>query len=225
MKKDAIIRTFFLFAFASAAISADATPFSVVTTPTSAEQGKTIHVSLFDSRVASLEAADFRLVFDSNVFSDFSAATGSATTGFSLLAGTPVAADGSMVEVAVSLATFGAPVNGLAGSLVDVRLLIKPNAALGDSEFYFEAKPFSDYAIPSTSGWVTVMAAQAPEPASAMLLGIGMLALVTVFRRRSLACRRVTGLMAPLAIGGRGTGEEPNDGFHAGSEFLKINAQ
>ncbi|EXI89956.1 MAG: hypothetical protein AW11_01138 [Candidatus Accumulibacter regalis] len=185
MKTDAIIRTLWLFAFVSAAIPADATPFSVVTTPTSAEQGKPIHISLFDSSVASLEAADFWLVFDSNVFSDFSAATGSATTGFSLVAGTPVAAGGSLVEVAVSLATFGAPVDGLAGSLVDVSFLIKPNAALGDSELYFEAKPFSDYAIPSTSGWVTVMAAQVPEPVSAMLLGIGMLALATVFRRRS----------------------------------------
>lgn len=162
----------------SAAVPAYALPFSVGT-PTSGERGTLITASLFDGGVTDLEAADLLLVFDSDVFTYAGAAVGSATSGFSLIAGTPVSVAGSRFQVELSMATSGAPVAGLAGSLVEVTFLIKQDAPLGLSRLVFASQALSDYEVPEETGGVTVTQAQAPlpEPASSMLVGLGVFAL------------------------------------------------
>ena len=162
----------------SAAVPAYALPFSVGT-PTSGERGTLITASLFDGGVTDLEAADLLLVFDSDVFTYAGAAVGSATSGFSLIAGTPVSVAGSRFQVELSMATSGAPVAGLAGSLVEVTFLIKQDAPLGLSRLVFASQALSDYEVAEETGGVTVTQAQAPlpEPASSMLVGLGVFAL------------------------------------------------
>jgi hypothetical protein len=169
----------------SAAHSAWAMPFSVGA-PVSAEQGASISASLVDDGVAQLEAADILLTFDSAVFTYLGAAVGSVTSGFSLVAGSPVSVGGTLLQVELSLATSGAAVDGVSGSLVDLSFLIKSNAPLGFSEFVFAGKPLSDYDIPITSGGITVTQAptqSAPEPVSTALVGVGILALAAGRRR------------------------------------------
>jgi len=183
MKMAASARALSACALVSAAIPALAAPFSIIGTPTSGQRGQPITVSLFDSGVSNLEAADFWLTFDSAVFGNFSAAVGSATSGFSLAAGSPVSAGGSLLQVDFSLATPGAPVDGVGGSLVDVEFSIAPGAPLGASELVFESSLFSDYVIPRTSGSVTVTVA-VPEPGSSMLFGMALMALGIFCRRR-----------------------------------------
>lgn len=169
----------------AAAHSAWAMPFSVGA-PVSAEQGASISASLVDDGVAQLEAADILLTFDSAVFTYLGAAVGSVTSGFSLVAGSPVSVGGTLLQVELSLATSGAAVDGVSGSLVDLSFLIKSNAPLGFSEFVFAGKPLSDYDIPITSGGITVTQAptqSAPEPVSTALVGVGILALAAGRRR------------------------------------------
>lgn len=183
MKMGASARALAMCAFVVTAIPAGAAPFSLISTPTSGERGGPITISLFDSGVSNLEAADFWLTFDSAVFGNFSASPGSATSGFSLTAGIPVSAGGSLLQVDFSLATSGLPVDGVAGTLVDVAFSIKPDAPLGNSELAFEGYFFSDYLIPRTTGGVNVTGASAPEPTSSLLVGMALMTL-GVFRRR-----------------------------------------
>jgi hypothetical protein len=183
MKPGAKVRALCLCGLLSAAIPAQAMPFSVINVPTSGERGTAFTSALFDGDVDQLEAADILLTFDSDVFSYVGAAVGSATSGFSLLAGVPMSAGGSLLQVGMSLATSGAPVDGVAGSLVDVSFLIKPNAPLGVSELLFESLLFSDYDIPRTAGQLTVTPGSVvPEPASTLLFGLA--GLVLAFSRR-----------------------------------------
>ncbi|HRD90433.1 MAG TPA: hypothetical protein PK752_19585 [Accumulibacter sp.] len=184
MKPGATVRALSLCALLSAAVPAYPTPFSVVNTPTSGERGTAFTSVLFDADVEMLEAADILLTFDSDFFDYLGSTVGSATSGFSLLAGNPLSVGGSLLQLEISLATAGAPVEGIAGSLVDVSFLIKPNAPLGDSVLVFQSLPLSDYDIPMTSGTMTVTQAVAvPEPDSSLLVGLAMLALGG-FRRR-----------------------------------------
>ncbi|MCB1941914.1 MAG: hypothetical protein KDI53_07735 [Candidatus Accumulibacter sp.] len=187
MIRGATVRALCLCGLLSAAISAQAVPFSVVTTPTTGERGTVLTSALFDSGVDHLEAVDMVLTFDSDVFSYLGSSTGSATGGFSLLAGIPTAAGGTLLQLEMSLATGGPPVDGIAGSLVDVRFLIKPNAPLGDAVLAFESLLFSDYDISRTSGRLTVTPAQGgviSEPASSLLVGLALLALAGGLQRR-----------------------------------------
>ncbi len=185
MKSVAAARTLLLCAVLSAAGSAYAAPFSV-SAPASGERGKPITASLFDSRVTQLEGAVIRFTFDSAVFSYLGATVGSATTGFFLIDGNPAPDGNGLMHVPISLATVPV-VDGIAGSLVDVSLLINQSANLGPSTLYFEADA-PDYLVPRTPGSLTVMPAQpvpVPEPVSSMLLGVGMFGL---FAFRRLAC-------------------------------------
>jgi hypothetical protein len=182
MKTSAAARALGACAFLLAAIPVGAAPFSIVSTPTSAER---ITISLFDSAVDELEAADFWLTFDSAVFSYLNAFPGSATSGFSLAVGSPMPAGGRLLQVDFSLASIGLPVDGVSGTLVDVEFLIKPDAPLGKSALVFGEKstPPSDYAIPITAGTVNVTGASAPEPGSSLLVGMALMTL-GVFRHR-----------------------------------------
>lgn len=173
-------------AFLSGAVPAHALPFSV-SVPATGARGTTITSSLLDGGVSGLEAADILVTFDSKVFSGLTAAPGSATSGFSVVAGTPESAGGSLLRVWISLATGGAAVDGVSGSLVDVSFLIRPDAPLVSSDILFVSDRDSDYVIPARSGSVTVTLAppgEVPEPVSSMLVGMGMLALVASRRRQ-----------------------------------------
>ena len=197
MKPVTALRTLSLCALLLAPSSSYASPFSVMGTPVSAEHGTSITISLLDSSVNKLEAADFWLTFDGAVFSLLSPPLGPATGGFKLGTGALVAAGDSLdslLQLDFSLATGGSPVDGFALSLVEVSLLIKADAPLGDSALVFAAHDFSDYEIPRTVGLVTVKPRQAgglPEPSSSMLLAMAMLSLVAFRRRRSAGLRLV----------------------------------
>lgn len=172
------VSALYLATVLSAAGPAHAIPFSV-SVPTSGEQGTLITASLFDGGVTDLEAADLLLAFDPDVFTYTGAVVGTATSGFSLIAGTPVPVAGGGFQVDLSLATSGAPVAGVAGSLVEVTFLIKQNAPLGISRLVFASQALSDYEVPEETGSVTVTRAQAPvpEPVSSALVGLGVFAL------------------------------------------------
>ena len=114
MKPGAMVRALCLCGLLSAAMPAQAMPFSVVNAPTSGVRGTAFTSALFDGGVDQLEAADILLTFDSDVFSYLGSSAGSATSGFSLLAGVPMPAGGSLLQVEMSLATGGAPVDGVA---------------------------------------------------------------------------------------------------------------
>jgi hypothetical protein len=185
MKSVAAARALCLCGFLSAAGCAYGAPFSL-NVPTSGERGKLITASLGDSRVTQLEGADIWFTFDPAVFSYLGATVGSATTDFSLLDGKPTPDGHGLMQVLISLSTV-AVVDGIAGSLVDVSLLINQNANLGSSTLHFRADPSSDYFFSPTSGSLTVTPAQGvtvPEPVSSMLLGIGMLALLACGRSK-----------------------------------------
>jgi hypothetical protein len=185
MKPATTVRAFLTCVVVAAAIPAHALPFSVVSTPASGERGTAFTVALIDGNVTDLEATDFRLTFDANVLSYASATVGSATGSFSLVAGIPVSAGGSLMQLDFSLAANLGPVNGIAGSLVDVSFLINPVAPSGDTELAFEARPLSDYAIPRSLGMFTVSPGQPgvlPEPASGVLVVMGLFVLAA-FRR------------------------------------------
>ena len=187
MKLGATVRALSVCAaLLSGALPAHALPFSV-SVPATGARGTTITSSLLDGGVSGLEAADILVTFDSKVFSGLTAAPGSATrSGFSVVAGTPESAGGSLLRVWISLATGGAAVDGVSGSLVDVSFLIRPDAPLVSSDILFVSDADSDYAIPERSGSVTVTLAppsEVAQPVSSMLVGMGMLALAA-FRRR-----------------------------------------
>lgn len=186
MKRGLVARALCLGVLFSAAVPAWALPFSLGA-PATGKQGSLISASLFDGGVTQLEAADFLLTFDSAVFAFSGAATGSATSGFFLVAGSPVSIGGSLVQVEFSLATGGSPVDGTSGSLLEVDFLIKQKAPLGLSELVFASTPFSDYDIARTVGGVIVtQAQQVPEPGSLWILGVS--ALLLAAKRRWL-CR------------------------------------
>jgi hypothetical protein len=188
MKPPTTLRALCLCGLLSVASSAYAMPFSVVSMPSSGERGSTITSALFDGGVDNLEGADILLTFDSDFFSYLGESLGSATGGSFLMAGVPTPAGGSLRQVEMSLAT-AALVDGLEGSLVEVRFLIKPTAPLGDSELVFESVS-PDYAIPRTVGRVTVLPTQGgavPEPTSAWLVGFAVLGLGVLRRARKRA--------------------------------------
>lgn len=186
MKLGATVRALSVCAaLLSGALPAHALPFSV-SVPATGARGATITSSLLDGGVSGLEAADIWVTFDSKVFSGLTAAPGSATKGFSVVAGTPESAGGSLLRAWISLATGDAAVDGVSGSLVDVSFLIRPDAPLVSSDILFVSDADSDYAIPARSGSVTVTLAppsEVAEPVSSMLVGMGILALAA-FRRR-----------------------------------------
>lgn len=197
MNPAAAARALCLCGLLLATVSAQATPFSIVSTPMSGERGSTFTSALFDDGVDNLEAADIRFTFDSDVFSYLGVTVGSATGGFFLLAGMPLDVGGSLRQVEISLATGGDPVDGLAGSLVDVSFMIKATAPLGDSELVFESRLLSDYVIPRTTGQVSVLPGEGvPEPGSVFLVGLAMLAMAGL---RRAARQRVTRLLAVSA--------------------------
>lgn len=187
MKLGTTVRAFLTCVVAAALPSSHAGPFSVVSTPASGERGTGVTVALVDDNVTDLEAADFQLTFDASVLNYSSATVGFVTSSFSLLPGIQVSTGGSLMRLDFSLAANFGPVNGTAGSLVDVSFLINPAAPFGDTELAFEARPLSDYAIPRTLGTFTVIPGPPgvlPEPVSGMLVGIGMVSLAALRRRR-----------------------------------------
>lgn len=161
--------------------------FSVIA-PTTVTQGeKEITVSLFDSLIDGLEAADLRFTYNPAVFQHVSPGLGRATGGFFL--SWKEALPGS---VDISLAA-GFVLSGGSGSLVDILLDVRGDAPLGLSisppgipglMFWSTS---DDYRVPhDTWGNVTVTPAstgEVPEPASSLLVGMGMFALLA-FRRR-----------------------------------------
>lgn len=172
-------------------VPAYSAPFSVAA-PASANQGDTIKVSLlFDGSASDLEAADFRLTFDSRVF-DYQSPSlenvltnGSSSLGVGKLDQYPLG--GSLQQVDFSWATALGPAGQ--GPLVELGLSIKAKAPLGLSNVFFESLPLSDYMILRTSGTIEVVAAQGgtvPEPGSVALFGLGIVTLL-VFRRQLLA--------------------------------------
>ncbi len=160
--------------------------FSVIA-PTTVTQGeKEITVSLFDSLIDGLEAADLRFTYNPAVFQHVSPGLGRATGGFFL--SWKEALPGS---VDISLAA-GFVLSGGSGSLVDILLDVRGDAPLGLSisppgipglMFWSTS---DDYRVPhDTWGNVTVTPAstgEVPEPASSLLVGMGMFALLA-FRR------------------------------------------
>ena len=178
MKPSAVVRTLSLCVVLSAAVPAYATPFETRITPTSSKPGTTITASLFDYGVTDLEGADILLTFDPDIFSYSGSALGSATTSSFILTANLVS-DG---QLKISLITGDPfPLSGVSGSLVDVSLLIQRYALPGHFNLVFETAS-TDYDIPATRGTVTLQPGPVPEPASTMLVGMGMLALVG-FRR------------------------------------------
>jgi hypothetical protein len=166
-----------------------AAPFSVVATPASAQPGQTITVSLvFDGSAADLEAADFRLTFDGNVFDYKSPLLGKVTTIGSVSLGVgnleSSTLGGSLQQVDFSWATMLGPAGQ--GPLVDLGFLIKEKAPLGVSHVVFESMPLSDYVIPRIGGTVEVMAGQGgtlPEPGSLVLFALGIATLLAFSRQ------------------------------------------
>ncbi len=187
MKVNATLRTLSLCALL-AAVPAYATPFSVAA-PTTAERGETVTVSLlFDGSASDLEGALFGLTFDSSVFRYLSPQleaaewVGSSSLYVGKLGLSPLG--DSLRKVDFSWATALGPADN--GPLVGVRFLIEPKAPFGPSSLVFESLPRSDYEILPTIGTVTVTPGQTgtvPEPASSMLLGVGMVALLASRRR------------------------------------------
>lgn len=186
MKKPGVNACAFCLGMAlSAALPVYASPFSVGL-PASGERGTSITASLLDGGVTQLEAADLLLTFDADVFSFSAATTGSATSGFSMLAGQPVFLKDTLWQVELSLATAGAAVDGVSGALIEVGFMIRQNAPLGPSAVLFASKAVSDYMVPEQVGWITVTQGSiqpAPEPTSSTLVGIGLLALAGWSRR------------------------------------------
>lgn len=177
--------TFCLGMALSAALPAHASPFSVVL-PASAERGTLITASLLDGGVTQLEAADLVLTFDADVFSFSAATTGSATSGFSLLAGQPVFLQDSLWQVELSLATAGVAVDGISGALIETGFMIRQSAPLGASAILFASNGASDYVVPEQVGWINVTQGSiqpVPEPTSSTLVAMGLLALVGWSRR------------------------------------------
>lgn len=187
MKVNVTLRTLSLCAVL-ATVPAYATPFSVAA-PKTAERGETVTVSLlFDGSASDLEGALFGLTFDSSVFRYLSPQietaewVGSSSLQVGKLEDSPLG--GSLRKVDFSWATALGPAEN--GPLVGVKLLIEPKAPFGPSRLVFESLPGSDYEILPTSGTVTVTPGQAgaaPEPASSMLLGVAMVAVLASRRR------------------------------------------
>lgn len=153
-----------------------------INAPASVEQGtKGIVVSLFESGISGLEAADILFTFDSSVFDYVSTELGNAiTSGFFLLANET--APGS-VDISLS---SDLPVTATDGSLLDVTLDVRNDAPLGTlaTAFRFEAIS-SDYDFPQQVAGLTVTATGAtPEPLSILLVAIGLGALC-LFQRRT----------------------------------------
>ena len=160
--------------------------FSVIA-PTTVTQGeKGIKVSLFDSLIDGLEAADLQFTYNTAVFHHVSPGLGSATGDFFLSWNETLPG-----SIDISLAA-GFVLSGGSGSLVDILLDVRGKAPLGLSisppgipGLMFQATSL-DYRVPDTWGNVTVTPAstgEVPEPASSLLVGMGMFALLA-FRRR-----------------------------------------
>jgi hypothetical protein len=143
---------------------------------------------VFDGSAADLEAADFRLTFDGNVFDYKSPLLGKVTTIGSVSLGVgnleSSTLGGSLQQVDFSWATMLGPAGQ--GPLVDLGFLIKEKAPLGVSHVVFESMPLSDYVIPRIGGTVEVMAGQGgtlPEPGSLVLFALGIATLLAFSRQ------------------------------------------
>ncbi len=158
--------------------------FSLIA-PTTVTQGeKGITVSLFDSLIDGLEAANLLFTYDTAVFEHVSPDLGSATGDFFLSWNETLPG-----SVEISLAA-GLVLSGGSGSLVDILLDVRDDAPLGlsisppDIPGLMFQSTSTDYSVPETSGNVTVMPAGAiPEPVTSVLLAMGMCALALVHRR------------------------------------------
>lgn len=159
--------------------------FSLIA-PTTVTQGeKGITVSLFDSFINGLEAANLLFTYNTAVFEYVNYDFGSATGGFSLFAHETLP---GMVEISLA-ADF--VLSGESGSLVDILLDVRDKAPPGLSStppnipgLMFRSTSTDYRESEETSGNVTVTpAGTTPEPVTSMLIGMAMCALALVHRR------------------------------------------
>jgi len=152
-------------------------------------RGDTVSPTLFDQSLSGFEGADFKLTYDPVYLSFVSALPGSLTGGSSILAGAPTA-NGSLLDVLISLATPSA-VTGGPGSVFEANFLIDALAPIGSTLVRFESVDRSLYDFEPIFATVNVLSPTAvPIGSTGVLAALGLLALAATRRHASSVRRR-----------------------------------
>jgi len=147
-------------------------------------RGDTVSPTLIDQSLSGFEGADFKLTYDPAYLSFVSALPGSLTGGSSIIAGAPTA-NGSLLDILISLATPG-PVSGGPGSVFEANFLIDALAPIGSTLLRFESVDRSLYDFEPFFATVNVLSqSTVPIGSTGVLAALGLLALAAMRRHAS----------------------------------------
>jgi hypothetical protein len=161
--------------------SAQSAPFEL--TDDSGFPGDPVTLSLLDDSTNGYEAALLLLTFDPTQLDFLDAPAGPLSDGFSVFSG-----EQAPGEWLISLAAAAAPSTGEQGSIVELLLRIRDDAALGDTQVSLVCAPGfcpPDYDVPLTTGTVSVLASTVPEPSSLALMLLAAVAIGATRRHHS----------------------------------------
>jgi hypothetical protein len=161
---------------------------SITPTPVSATPGSTLGVDVTISDIADLYIYQFSLAFDASVLQAGTVSLGNFLEGSGLATlGDPGVVDNVAGTISYAFNTLLGPESGVGGSglllHIDFNTLAAGTSGLNFSDVLFLDSSGADIAVSAVNGSVTVAAADVPEPATWMLVGLGAVAAATLRRR------------------------------------------